>query len=163
MEAAQKPSISVREAREDDIAQLQVIRNSVRENALSDPRKIRKSDYREFLTKRGKGWVAEVEGRIPGFAVVDLKENNIWALFVHPRHHGKGIGRRLQGAMLNWYFRQTSENAWLSTSPETRAERFYRKAGWTETGIMENGEIKFEMSREAWNNNRSPKSGNENH
>ncbi len=36
--------------------------------------------------------------------------------------------------MLDWYFGQTPETLWLSTSPGTRAERFYRTAGWQEAG-----------------------------
>lgn len=150
-------STCTREARESDIAQLHLIRNSVTENVLSDPDKINESDYREFLTTRGKGWVAEIDGRICGFAVVDLKENNVWALFVQPNDQGRGIGRRLQEEMLDWYFSRTSENVWLSTSPQTRAERFYRKTGWIEVGNLDNGEIKFEMSLEAWNYSKKPR------
>jgi hypothetical protein len=44
------------------------------------------------------------------------------------------------------------ENVWLSTSPGTRAEQFYRKAGWKETGIYGKGEIKFEMTKEEFLN-----------
>jgi GNAT superfamily N-acetyltransferase len=43
--------------------------------------------------ERGKGWVAETEDQIVGFSIIDLKENNIWALFVHPDFENKGIGR----------------------------------------------------------------------
>jgi len=52
--------------------------------------------------------------------------------------------------MINWYFEQTKTNVWLGTAPNTRAEMFYRKAGWTEIGIHGKGEIKFEMSYENW-------------
>ena len=52
--------------------------------------------------------------------------------------------------MLDWYFEQTKENVWLSTSPMTRAERFYRKAGWKEIGTHGKGEIKFEMTYDDW-------------
>ena len=34
--------------------------------------------------------------------------------------------------------------------PNTRAEIFYRKSGWTEVGIHGKGEIKFEMTYEDW-------------
>ena len=47
--------------------------------------------------------------------------------------------------MLKWYFDQGKENIWLTTDPGTKAEIFYRKNGWTETGQQPNGEIKFEM------------------
>jgi hypothetical protein len=52
--------------------------------------------------------------------------------------------------MLEWYFTQTKENVWLGTSPNTKAEKFYRKNGWKEIGVHGKGEIKFEMSYEDW-------------
>ena len=56
--------------------------------------------------------------------------------------------------MLDWYFKQTKTNIWLGTSPNTRAEKFYRKAGWKEIGTHGKGEIKFEMSYENWKNRK---------
>ncbi|MDQ7961069.1 hypothetical protein [Flavobacterium lindanitolerans] len=44
----------------------------------------------------------------------------------------------------------TNQTVWLSTSPDTRAEAFYRKCGWKETGLFGKGEIKFEMTAEKW-------------
>ena len=52
--------------------------------------------------------------------------------------------------MMDWYFSKTEATVWLSTAAGTRAEKFYRKAGWTETGTHGKGEIKFEMTVEAW-------------
>jgi len=49
--------------------------------------------------------------------------------------------------MMNWYFNQTTETVWLSTSPGTRAETFYRQQGWNETGVYGKVEIKFEMTK----------------
>ena len=51
--------------------------------------------------------------------------------------------------MLDWYFTQTKEIVWLGTAPHTRAESFYRKCGWKETGTH-GKEIKFEMCYEDW-------------
>ena len=93
-----------REAQISDIPQIQVVRNSVKENMLSDPALITDKDCEEFLTKRGKGWVCEIENSIVGFAIADLQDDNIWALFLHPDHEGKGIGKALHDTMLNWYF-----------------------------------------------------------
>ncbi|MCE3226346.1 MAG: putative acetyltransferase, partial [Bacteroidetes bacterium] len=45
----------------------------------------------------------------------------------------------------------TKNRVWLGTAPNTRAESFYRKAGWTETGMHGQGEVKFEISFEGWN------------
>src|SRR4030095_1514911 len=139
-----------REAEINDIPQIQVVRHAVKENVLSNPALVTDDDCREFLLVRGKGWVCEIENRIVGFAIADLKEDNIWALFVHPAHERKGIGKKLQRLMLDWYFSQNKLSVWLGTSPNTRAEKFYRKAGWRETGKRANGEIKFELTSEEW-------------
>ena len=144
----------IREARIDDIKQIQIVRNSVKENALSNPNLVTDEDCRIFLTERGKGWVCEVNGQIVGFSIADLRDHNIWALFVRPGFDKQGIGRQLHDVMLNWYFEQTQETVWLGTAPGTRAEAFYRKAGWKETGIHGKGEIKFEMSYRNWREKR---------
>lgn len=142
----------IREAAIKDIGQLQTIRTSVTENALSDPAMIKVEDYQEFLLVRGKGWVMEAEEIILGFAIVDLLENNVWALFILPGSEQRGIGRRLHDQMLDWYFAQTDSQIWLSTSPGTRAVDFYQKAGWAETGTYGKGEIKFTMTSTQWLN-----------
>lgn len=139
-----------REAKSADIQQIQKVRNSVKENMLSNPELVSDQDCYDFIINRGKGWVCEVENRIVGFAIVDLQDKNIWALFLMPEFEKKGIGRQLHKIMLNWYFTQTKSNLWLGTSPNTRAEAFYRKAGYTETGTHGKGEIKFEMTYENW-------------
>jgi GNAT superfamily N-acetyltransferase len=143
-----------REALISDIEQIQIVRNSVRENVLSNPVLVTDKDCEEFLTLRGKGWVCEIGREVVGFSIADLKEKNIWALFVHPHHEGKGIGKRLHQEMLDWYFSQTQEKVWLGTAPNTRAEKFYRQQGWKEVGTHGKGEIKFEMSREDWRKER---------
>jgi len=142
--------MNLREATTDDIQQIQVVRNSVTENTLSDPALVTDEDCREFITVRGKGWVYEVDNAIVGFAIVDMKEHNIWALFLHPQFERRGIGRQLHDKMLDWYFGQTERTVWLGTAPGTRAESFYRKAGWKETGMHGKGEIKFEMTHADW-------------
>lgn len=142
--------MTFREAHENDIKQIQIVRNSVAENTLSNPDLVKDEDCLDFITKRGKGWVCEIDNKIVGFSIADLKEHNIWALFVHPDYDKKGIGRQLHDLMLDWYFNQTSQKVWLGTSPNTRAEIFYRKSGWTEVGTHGKGEIKFEMTFENW-------------
>jgi GNAT superfamily N-acetyltransferase len=144
--------MEIREARIEDIPQIQVVRNAVKENTLSDPNLVTDQDCEEFLFERGKGWVCEIDKQIVGFSIVDLKENNIWALFLDPDFENQGIGRKLHDVMLDWYFKQTKENVWLGTSPNTRAEIFYRKSGWNEIGTHGKGEVKFEMSFENWEN-----------
>ncbi len=140
----------IREATPFDIPELHAIRMAVKENILSDPALVTEADYTRFLTSEGKGWVCEMDGKITGFAILDLGKHNIWALFVSPDHEGKGIGRKLHDTMLNWYFAKNSHPLNLSTDPNTKAERFYRKAGWRETGIEPNKEIAFEITFQEW-------------
>lgn len=142
--------IKFREAAVADIPQIQVVRNAVNENRLSNPALVTDQDCETFITQRGKGWVCQVGDKIVGFAIADLRDHNIWALFIDPAFEGQGIGRRLHDLMLDWYFAQTTETVWLGTAPGTRAETFYRKSGWTETGTHGRGEVKFEMTAAQW-------------
>jgi GNAT superfamily N-acetyltransferase len=140
----------IREAQLADIEAMSVVRLSVKENVLSNPALVPYEDYVDYLSRRGKGWVAEVDGCIVGLAIADLQDHNIWALFVHPDYDKRGIGRALHDRMLSWYFSQTNEPVWLGTSPGTRAEAFYRQAGWRDLGTRPNGEVKFEMAAGEW-------------
>src|SRR2546423_9052191 len=106
-----------REAQIKDIPQLHAVRISVKENPLPDPDLITADDYEEFLTRRGKGWLCDIDKAVVGFAIADLKENNIWALFIQPGYQGKGIGKKLHDEMMNWYFSQTDKIVWLGTAP----------------------------------------------
>ncbi len=142
-----------REAVLEDIPAIQVVRNSVKENMLSDPALVSDKDCEEYMFVRGKGWVCEMHGNILGFAIADLEDDNIWALFIHPDHEKKGIGKKLHQIMMDWYFDQEKEKVWLSTAPGSRAEGFYKVAGWKQTGITRSGEVKFEMSAEDWQRN----------
>jgi len=143
-------NLAFREAVHADIEQMMIIRFSVHENKLSNPQLVTAQDCEAFLFERGKGWVCEWEGKVVAFAIADLKEENIWALFVHPEHERKGIGKSLHQIMMDWYFDQGKNWVWLGTAPDTRAENFYRSQGWTQKGMHQNGELRFEMTDEEW-------------
>jgi GNAT superfamily N-acetyltransferase len=145
-----------REATTDDIAQMQIVRNAVKENVLSNPALVPDKDYVLYLTLRGKGWVCQMDETIVGFAIADLIDNNIWALFVLPNFDKRGIGKTLHKLMMDWYFAQGKELCWLSTEPNSRAEKFYEMQGWKAVGIYGKGETKFEMTKLGW---VTPKSG----
>lgn len=138
-----------REASIKGIKQIQTVRNSVKENTLSDPALVSDEDCALFITQKGKGWVCEVNHEIVGFAIVDLEGHNIWALFLKPESSQAGIGKQLHQLMMDWYFTQTKEKVWLGTAPHTRAAAFYRRRGWKETGLH-GKELKFEMTFEDW-------------
>jgi len=138
-----------REAQLEDIRPMMFVRGSVKENILNNPELVTYADYDNYLSRYGKGWVCELNKEIIGFAIIGLIQNNVWALFVLPEYQAKGIGRKLQNTMLNWYFTRTTEKIWLSTAPHTQAEKFYIRSGWKPAG-MTGGEIKFEMSFDNW-------------
>lgn len=139
-----------REATTADIKGIFVVRFSVKENMLSETDLVDENICESYLTERGKGWVCEIDGEIAGFAIADLIDNNIWALFLKPEYEKQGIGRQLHTIMLDWYFSKTQKTVWLGTNPNTRAELFYKKAGWKEVGTHGEDEIKFEMTFKDW-------------
>ncbi len=51
--------MTIREAKIEDIKQIQTVRNSVRENILSNPNLVTDQDCEKFITLRGKAWVVK--------------------------------------------------------------------------------------------------------
>jgi GNAT superfamily N-acetyltransferase len=103
-----------------------------------------------FLEDAGRGWVATAGGRMLGFAIADLRSQSVWALFVDRAAEGRGIGRRLHEVMVEWLFQCGARAITLGTDAGTRAERFYRTAGWQHIGADARGEAQFEMTRARW-------------
>ena len=64
--------MNFRQATTEDITQIQIVRNSVKENQLSNPNLIPDNLVEEFITKRGKGFVCEIGDKIVGFSIVDF-------------------------------------------------------------------------------------------
>ena len=143
----------LRQARRSDVHDIMRVRLSVNENQLTS-RVISDDEVIESIEVSGRGWVVEVDGRIVAFAIGNAQTGNIWALFVEPGHEGQGHGRRLQAEMIAWLWSQGLKRLWLSTSPGTRAERFYESTGWQRQGLTSDGEVLFEQRE----NVRSPRS-----
>lgn len=143
-------AMNVRIAVERDVPEMHRLRMRVHENILRDASQVQPDHYLRMLNEHGRGWVCELEDRIVGFAVADLSRTNIWALFVDPNYEGRGIGRRLHETALDWLFDTGVPTVWLSTEPNTRAERFYTQAKWQYAGRQPNCEARYEMRRERW-------------
>jgi hypothetical protein len=47
---------------------------------------ITEEHYASAIEVTGRGWVAEDQGAVIGFAIGSAVTGNIWALFVHPDH-----------------------------------------------------------------------------
>ena len=149
----------VRVAGHEDISEMHRVRMSVRENRLTDPARVQVRDYEVLLESGGCAWVAEKGNRVVGFAFADLARSNVWALFVEHGQEGQGIGRSLHDTMMNWLFSSGAQVVWLGTERGTRAESFYRSAGWSDRGTTDGGEIRFEMSHQDWLSRIEPARG----
>jgi GNAT superfamily N-acetyltransferase len=119
-----------RQADSDDIPAMSRIRLAVTENTLSHPGRITGQMYEDFLDKSGRGWVAENNGEIVAFSCADKDNASIWALFVCPGHEGRGLGKSLLGLAVDWLFELGHDRVHLSTTANTRADRFYEAQGW---------------------------------
>jgi GNAT superfamily N-acetyltransferase len=135
----------MRQAVRADIPAMRRVRMSVTENRLTSS-VVTDADYLSAIEVHGRGWVVEEQGEVVAFAVGCATDGNIWALFVHPGYEGRGYGRQLHDAVVTWLHSQGLRRLWLTTSPGTRAQRFYELAGWQHTGDTGNAEMRFELT-----------------
>lgn len=143
----------LRQATRDDTAEIWRVRYAVTENTLT-PGRIGDAELHAYLEDFGRGWVVELgPNRIAGFSIGDARNGHIWAMFVDPPLHGQGHGRRLHDVMVDWLFAQGHERLDLGTQPDSRAEAFYRRAGWRPTGAGLDawGDQQFELLKKDWN------------
>lgn len=134
-----------REAKVEDIPALYEVRLSVKENVLSDPRKVTREMCVDYLSVSGKGWLCEVDGEAVGFSVASLRDASIWALFVKPGYEGRGIGTRLLSLATGWLFGMGVSSISLSTEANTRADKVYERLGWRRGEIKSDGEVSYRL------------------
>jgi GNAT superfamily N-acetyltransferase len=126
-----------RQANIGDIPAMSLIRLSVTENVLSDPGRITREMYEDFLEKSGRGWIAEYDGQVVAFCYADKINGSIWALFVRPGHEGRGLAKSLLKQAVDWLFELGHDCVRLSTAANTRADRFYAAQGWRRQPISD--------------------------
>jgi GNAT superfamily N-acetyltransferase len=119
-----------RQATVEDIPAMSAIRLSVTENTLSDPSRITRKMYEDYLELCGRGWVAELDGAVVAFCYADSNDGSIWALFVNPAYEGRGLAKGLLALAVDWLFGLGLGFVRLSTGADTRAARFYALQGW---------------------------------
>lgn len=132
----------LRPASRRDIPGMARVRASVRENRLAS-REIGEAEYRAAIEDTGQGWVITAGDDVVAFAVCNLQDGNVWALFVDPAHEGRGLGRRLLATLVACAWEQGLPGLWLTTEPGTRAEAFYLEAGWQVEGQEPSGELRM--------------------
>lgn len=92
-------------------------------------------------------WVATAEEEVVGFAMVDLDDACLFALFVLPQHEGRGIGTCLTQACEQALF-ERHHSVWLETAKESRAASLYRHLGWGNEVEIGGGDIRLEKHRQ---------------
>jgi GNAT superfamily N-acetyltransferase len=135
-----------RQANSNDIPAMSRIRLSVTENVLSDPSRVTEEMYEDFLERSGRGWVAENKGEIVAFCYADKEKASIWALFVCPGHEGRGLAKSLLKLAVNWLFEIGHDCVHLSTTANTRADRFYAAQGWLREPVS-SSEIAYSLTK----------------
>lgn len=140
----------IRNATPEDIERIFVIRESVRENHMSreDLAKLNITPSSIKLAMTSGDYIIPVaveDGMIVGFAMAQISEGYVFALFVSPEYEGKGFGRALMQTIENGLVENGVRNVWLATGSEEgiRAPGFYRHLGWKDAGLTDNGHIKF--------------------
>jgi GNAT superfamily N-acetyltransferase len=118
------------------------VRTKVRENRLSDAKRITEAAYLPYVTA-GTAWVAEEDAAIVGFAAIDPWGKTVWALFIQSSAEGSGVGRALHDKMLRWAREHGIEHLTLSTEGGSRAINFYIRAGRQQQGVTASGEVVF--------------------
>ncbi|RWX08575.1 GNAT family N-acetyltransferase [Rhizobium leguminosarum] len=134
----------LRKAVPSDLLALKSVRSSVVENVLGDSTRVTNDDYNWFVANPGVA-IWEETGDVVGFSAADPRNGNIWALFVAPGFEREGIGSILLAEACTCLKAAGIGRAWLTTDPNTRAEKFYRAAGWEHVGEKD-GELLFERS-----------------
>lgn len=140
--------INLRQASVDDIPAMSAIRLAVKENVLSDPSRVTGQMYRDYLELLGRGWVMEIDGEVVGFCYADKNDASIWALFVSPPYEGRGIAKRLLQVAVDWLFALGHESVHLSTSKDTRADKFYTGQRWIRR-VLNERDAEFRLTRKA--------------
>ena len=142
--------MQIRKAMPEDAADIFDVRCSVRENHMSREELsalgIRPETVGEMIA--GGDYIVPVAlagGKIVAFAMAQISESYVFALFVHPEHEGQGLGRALMQVVESGLAEHGVVEAWLCTGsePGIRAPGFYRHLGWVDSGIMEDGQLKF--------------------
>lgn len=135
-----------------DIEALFQIRTSVVQNHLSREQMlemgITPSRLADAITAAPCAWVAEVDDTPVAFAMVDLEDACVFALFVTPAFEGQGLARQLMLEAEAALFAR-HPRIWLETDGRdtVRANGFYQRLGWAVVAQLDEGDVRYEKAR----------------
>lgn len=140
----------IRPAGAADVEAIFHVRTSVRENALTWDELaalgITPASIHAAITETPCAWVAERDGEVLGFAMADLPEACLFAVFVLPEHEGQGVGRQLIQAGEAALFLHHPV-IWLETDAASKAAAVYRHLGWTHACDAGDGDVRLQKLR----------------
>lgn len=145
-------AITLRPATADDIELLFDIRTSVQQNHLTREQLhalgITALALADAINAAPCAWVAEADRQAVGFAMVDLDEGELFALFIRPNFEARGIGRLLlQQAEQALFQHHALIHLTTDGDEATRANGFYRRHGWLASGAVDDRDVRFEKHR----------------
>lgn len=87
---------------------------------------------RSLLKNSHRGWLAEIDSKVIGFAMGNKDNGEMWVIAVLAEYESRGIGKHLLGLVETWLFEAGWEEIWLTTDMDEafRAVGFYRHLGW---------------------------------
>ena len=134
----------LRKATRGDLDRCFEIRESVCENRLDDPYEVFIEIGGQFIDD-GLVWVWEAVDEVQGYAAYIPDSGTIEVLYIHHLAQGRGIGTALLRQCCDDLRELGLHEAILSTTPGTKAEKFYRQRGWKEFGVNKIGDLLFRL------------------
>lgn len=121
------------------------IRFSVKEN-LPHAHQIQylQKEQAEQDISQGGGWMCKIDNQYAGYAFgIWVPEPLLGGLFVRPEFTRHGVGSHLLDLVTGWFFSEGAQEVTLTTDPDSLAEKFYKKRGWSATELDEFGQLIF--------------------
>ncbi|BBK41432.1 hypothetical protein STVA_14520 [Allostella vacuolata] len=136
--------MTLRRAAAAEIPRLVELAQAATDTPLLAPFRLSVADA-AWLADHSDLWVWDADGAIGGFAASDPRDGRIRALVVAPGQDGRGIGRTLLEAACRTLRARGLDSATLSVAAGSRAEGFYRAAGWQQTA-RDAGSVEFRLA-----------------
>jgi GNAT superfamily N-acetyltransferase len=132
--------LKLRPAARADLPRIHEVRHGTAENRLDNPALVTDAEVAWYIDE-AIFLVSEDEQGIQGFTCANPQTGYVWALFVIDEAHGRGHGTALLDAAIDGLRGAGHRQAFLTTGPGTKAEKFYHAKGWRPTGVNMLGEV----------------------